>query len=1652
MKNLTQQFGHVMLRIAIVAFTVAGSVLASPLVTPSAAHARAPHGAAVRVAGPHDAASASTSTPTPLPSGPVRFKSRARGDYLYEDAAAQIVRHGARDATDPSAQWVLEPLNGKSRIRNVATGDYMNMQAFAAGTTTSQTLQCTPVQDAWGSPIFYIAPSTDDPSSIIIHQQWWPVVDVSDPSTARFDDPAALTSAGQLDSADFTIEQDTAGTATATATPTAATATATATASSAATSTSLPTTTPLPTTVTYEAEDAFVMGGAGVSAANGGYSGSGYTTGYTKAGAGAIFAVNVPADGAYDVALRYANGSSATNTLSIWANGLVLTRTALPPTGGWSSWAGKTERLSLRAGLNTLAYTYSDGDSGNVNLDNIRVADSQPLAARGATLPYIEQEAENAATNGAVIGPDRTFTHLASEASGRKAVTLSAQGQYVEFTLTQPANGMDLRYSIPDAPDGSGLTAPLSLYVDGVKKRDLTLTSKYGWFYGSYPFTNNPADGAPHHFFDETRALFGALLPAGTKVRVQVDANDTAPSYTIDLADFERAPAPYSAPTGYLSVTDYEADPTGATDATTAIQNAVNAAEQQGAGVWIPAGTYAVTAHIILNHVTVRGAGPWYTTLRGLGVGLYGDYAAGQGYPANADGNPGASAGVGIYDLSIQGETTNRDDPAQVNGIGGSLGSGSVVQNVWIEHTKVGMWLDGPFSGLLVVGSRVHDVTADGINFHDGIGNATVEETDVRNTGDDGLAMWSERNADDNDLFAYNSVRDPILANNFAVYGGHDNTVAHNYGADTLTQGGGIHVANRFGAVLLSGATTIAGNTLDRTGQQDPNWNFGVGAIWFYASDAPMTGAIDVADNTLNDSTDEAYQFTSDSDYAITNVTVNGGAINKAGTFAVQVQTSGSATFNNVVANNLGVAGVDNCYNSSGVDTFALTATTGDETWATSKGCYTLGGLGTGVGTATPVAQPTYTPAAATPAPRTVWLENRANGQYLTYDAANSRAAFSATLDPGDTKQQWVLSSFGGAEHICSAAATGTAGCMANQDPNGNQVAYVHVGLIYNVWSSARWTILPGADAGYSYIQNVWQPTLYAGSTQNLGYADMETLSSPATAEWAILPISDGVPTATATATPAGGAATATATPAGGTSTSTPVTTPSPTAPPATGTPVWLRNRGNGQYVTYDPTTNVARFTAAPDPGDQKAQWRLTPFNGKLHICSVTNTEPYGPGQDTACWSEQAWTDTAQPTPPAAPTPGPDGHLPYIRVGSAYDSWGSNQFSLIDQGDGYVQIKVTGWYNDLVDSSASYGYADVTYTPSSPANAEWQIVPISTTTAVPSVTGTTTAVPSATSTGTTAPSATSTSTSASASTPAPSATGTTAPTMTNTAVPSTATSTVVPSTATGISTAVPATATSAAVPPTATSAPTVPPVCQLFALPAFDTVPRGGHQAVLVDAAPGSAITLTVRAGYPAQATLYTDSSLGSSDGFGATLTGTRISGGYRYAFHVETSGLALLTFAIPRAARTGTVMTQVTAQEPCGLFKTIMTFQVRGQAHGQARGARRSRAAAGPVTLAITLPRGDAPPANTGALTRHGLLRVTTQGQGTTARRVLRITYHTHTRPAGAATAGATTAGAAHTRPHTLFGVAVGTEGRASRGGSAEDWRRPAGGLGRAR
>ncbi|MFI6348586.1 glycosyl hydrolase family 28-related protein [Streptomyces sp. NPDC050560] len=552
------------------------------------------------------------------------------------------------------------------------------------------------------------------------------------------------------------------------------------------------------------------------------------------------------------------------------------------------------------------------------------------VPGRGATVPFVEQEAEYADTNGTLVGPDRLYTKLPSEASGRQAVTL-APGQYVEFTLTEPADAVSFRYSLPDSGDGAGQDATLDISSGGSTLKSVPVTSKYAWFYGGYPFNNNPGDTNPHHFYDEARTLLGTTLPAGAKVRFQTPSD--APALTLDLADFEDVAAPAPKPSGALDVVaDFGADPTGADDSTAQIQQAVDEGAAQGREVYIPEGTFQVRRHIVVDHVTLGGAGPWYSVLTGRdpddrtqAVGVYGKYAA-----------DGGSSDVHLKDFAIIGDIRERVDADQVNAIGGAL-SDSTVDDIWMQHTKVGAWMDGPMDNLTIENCRILDQTADGVNFHTGVTNSRVTNTFVRNTGDDGLAMWPENTPNVKDEFTHNTVVLPILANNIVTYGGKDITLSDNVMADTVTNGGGLHVANRYPGVnsgqgtAVSGTLTAARNTLIRTGNSDFNWNFGVGALWFDGLNEPIDARLDISDTDVLDSSYEAIQLI---EGATDGLHFSNVAIDGTGTYALQVQAPGTASFDHVTAT--GVAQENPIHNCVG-EGFNITQGEGNSGWYTDQ-------------------------------------------------------------------------------------------------------------------------------------------------------------------------------------------------------------------------------------------------------------------------------------------------------------------------------------------------------------------------------------------------------------------------------------------------------------------------------------------------------------------------------------------------------------------------------------------------------------------------------------------------------------------------------------------------------------------------------------------
>ncbi|HZE41499.1 MAG TPA: glycosyl hydrolase family 28-related protein [Stackebrandtia sp.] len=537
-------------------------------------------------------------------------------------------------------------------------------------------------------------------------------------------------------------------------------------------------------------------------------------------------------------------------------------------------------------------------------------------AGKGADLPFSSYEAEDAATNGTAIGPDYTQGTVASEASGRRAVELDGSGDYVEFTLTAAANAVDVAYNLHDGQSGT-----LSVYVNGTKLDGrLAVTSKY-----SYMDTPWIAGSKTHHLFDDSRMRLGGDLSSGDTVRLQVDDGDSAGPYAIDVADFEQVGPAADRPADSVSVVDSGADPNGQQDSTDAFDQAIQQAKSSGAEVWIPGGDFLLNRAISVEGVTIRGAGDWYSV-------VHSSRFIDQGQ---------ANGKVELRDFAVFGEVTERVDSNPDNFVNGSLGTDSVVSGMWLQHLKVGLWLTGTNSNLHIDHNRILDMAADGINLNGTATGAVVSDNFVRNTGDDGLAMWSLNSPDVGDSFVDNTVVQPNLANGIAIYGGTDNTVEGNLVADTNALGSGIAVSNqKFADPFhpLAGTTTVSDNTLVRTGAMNPNWNHPMGALRVDSYDSSITDAtVTITNTTATDSPYSVFEFVSGggNGYEISRPTVDGATINGAGTVVVQAETKGAATLSNVTASDVGSAGIYNCPYPSGSGQFTVDAGSGNSGWDT---------------------------------------------------------------------------------------------------------------------------------------------------------------------------------------------------------------------------------------------------------------------------------------------------------------------------------------------------------------------------------------------------------------------------------------------------------------------------------------------------------------------------------------------------------------------------------------------------------------------------------------------------------------------------------------------------------------------------------------------
>jgi hypothetical protein len=121
----------------------------------------------------------------------------------------------------------------------------------------------------------------------------------------------------------------------------------------------------------YEAESAALVG-ATVAHFPGGFTGTGFADYREASGDSVVWAVEVTDDGAYDLAVRYANGRSGDRPLQLSIDGAAAGDVlSFPATGDWANWATVTRTVTLSAGTHEVRLT-AVGSSGP-NVDSLTV-------------------------------------------------------------------------------------------------------------------------------------------------------------------------------------------------------------------------------------------------------------------------------------------------------------------------------------------------------------------------------------------------------------------------------------------------------------------------------------------------------------------------------------------------------------------------------------------------------------------------------------------------------------------------------------------------------------------------------------------------------------------------------------------------------------------------------------------------------------------------------------------------------------------------------------------------------------------------------------------------------------------------------------------------------------------------------------------------------------------------------------------------------------------------------------------------------------------------------------------------------------------------------------------------------------------------------
>jgi hypothetical protein len=416
-------------------------------------------------------------------------------------------------------------------------------------------------------------------------------------------------------------------------------------------------------------------------------------------------------------------------------------------------------------------------------------------------MPYVRYDSKDAKFGGKakrLKAKNFDYRKTASEASNQEYIALKNTKDYISWRVREIANGVTIRFTLPDNEKGEsvGQKSDIDVYINDKHIRTIALDSRWAWQYFKLNESNPLLDitDMPLMRFDEVHFLLSKPIVPGDVISIRKTNNDHL-DCGIDFIEIENVPSAIPQPEGTLSVKDFGAKGDGKTNDLPAFNACIKAALKINKSVYIPEGTYALNSLFTLfeDNINIQGAGMWYTNLFFTNNGIM------------KGGICGNANNLRIADLHINGINTIRQerngDYRDYKGIWGNFGENSVIENVWIEHFEAGIWIAGyyepikaPTQKLRVSNVRLRNHYADGVNFAEGTSHSIFEYSDVRNCGDDGIASWSQthrnKQCNQNNIFRYCTIEFGWRAGGIGMFGGGGHQIYNCYVGEHLMSAG----------------------------------------------------------------------------------------------------------------------------------------------------------------------------------------------------------------------------------------------------------------------------------------------------------------------------------------------------------------------------------------------------------------------------------------------------------------------------------------------------------------------------------------------------------------------------------------------------------------------------------------------------------------------------------------------------------------------------------------------------------------------------------------------------------------------------------------------------------------------------------------------